>query len=194
MRSTRGRSQRMTSVRWSRRQCPHRSGRSPTRSASADRRRRGGIDRALETTPEPVLLAVLHRRIVELLELGDRIDGGASLPDAARSMGITSEFRAKTLAAQARKWSADELTARYRASSSSTRWSRAYGLETDPAQRRLRSCSGSGDSPARGDRRQDRSRRAIARLTRARHRPAHRRPGVDIEPTAGQVDPRADAA
>jgi DNA polymerase III delta subunit len=69
------------------------------------------IDRALDTTPEPVLLAVLHRRIVELLELGDRLAGGASLPEAARSMDIKNEYRARTLAGQARKWTTDELTA-----------------------------------------------------------------------------------
>lgn len=69
------------------------------------------LDRLLEATPEPVLLAVLHRRVVELLELGDRVASGASLPDAARAMGITNEYRAKTLAAQARKWTTPELTA-----------------------------------------------------------------------------------
>ena len=96
------------------------------------------IDRALEATPEPVLLAVLHRRIVELLELGDRIDGGASLPDAARSMGITSEFRAKTLAAQARKWSADELTAALSGLVELDAMVKGVaGSETDPVQRRL---------------------------------------------------------
>ena len=68
------------------------------------------LDRLVETTPEPVLLAVLHRRVVELLELGDRMADGAALPVAARAMGITSEFRAKALAAQARHWSASELT------------------------------------------------------------------------------------
>ena len=64
--------------------------------------------------PEPVLLAVLHRRVVELLELGDRLASGAKLPDAARAMGITSEYRAKTLAAQARSWTTDELAAALR--------------------------------------------------------------------------------
>ena len=67
------------------------------------------LDRLLDVTPEPVLLAVLHRRVVELLELGDRLARGAALPAAARTMGITSEFRAKTLAAQARHWTSDEL-------------------------------------------------------------------------------------
>jgi DNA polymerase III delta subunit len=69
------------------------------------------LDRLVETTPEPVLLAVLHRRVVELLELGDRLADGTALPAAARAMGITSEFRARTLATQTRRWTTDELTA-----------------------------------------------------------------------------------
>lgn len=69
------------------------------------------LGRLIDTTPEPILLAVLHRRIVELLELGDRIAGGTALPAAARAMGIASEFRAKTLVGQTRRWSTDELAA-----------------------------------------------------------------------------------
>ena len=69
------------------------------------------LGRLLEGTPEPVLTAVLHRRVVELLELGDRLAGGADLPAAARAMGITSEFRARTLAGQTRHWTTSELTA-----------------------------------------------------------------------------------
>jgi DNA polymerase III delta subunit len=96
------------------------------------------LDRALDTTPEPVLLAVLHRRIVELLELGDRIDGGANLAQAARTMGIASEFRAKTLAAQARKWSADELKAALHGLVELDAMVKGVpGSEADPAQRRL---------------------------------------------------------
>jgi DNA polymerase III delta subunit len=68
------------------------------------------LDRLLEDTPEPVLLAVLHRRTRELLELGDRLAGGERLPVAAKAMGITSEYRAGTLAAQARVWTMEELT------------------------------------------------------------------------------------
>ncbi len=69
------------------------------------------MDRLIDATPEPVLVTVLHRRVVELLELGDRLAEGANLPAAARAMGVTNDFRAKTLAAQARRWSTDELTA-----------------------------------------------------------------------------------
>lgn len=69
------------------------------------------LERLLDDTPEPVLLAVLHRRVRELLELGDRIGSGERLPAAARAMAINSDYRAQTLAAQARLWTTDELTA-----------------------------------------------------------------------------------
>ena len=96
------------------------------------------LERLLESTPEPVLLAVLHRRIVELLELGDRVVSGAKLPEAARAMGITSEYRAKTLAAQARKWTTDELTAALHGLVELDAMVKgAPGFETDEAQRRL---------------------------------------------------------
>ncbi len=69
----------------------------------------GLLERLLATTAEPVLVVVLHRRVRELLELGDRIGRGANLATAARAMGINSEYRAGTLAAQARNWTTDEL-------------------------------------------------------------------------------------
>lgn len=69
------------------------------------------LDRLLDATPEPVLLAVLHRRVRELLELGDRLAGGERLSAAGKAMGIASEFRAQTLAAQAKRWSTTTLTA-----------------------------------------------------------------------------------
>lgn len=69
------------------------------------------LDRLLEDTPEPVLLAVLHRRVRELLELGDRLAAGERLPAAAKAMGIASDYRAQTLATQARAWTTTELTA-----------------------------------------------------------------------------------
>lgn len=96
------------------------------------------IDRALDTTPEPVLLAILHRRVVELLELGDRMAGGASLPDAARTMGIASEYRARTLAGQARRWTTEELTVALAGLVELDAMVKGEpGAETDPAQRRL---------------------------------------------------------
>jgi competence protein ComEC len=69
------------------------------------------LDRLIDDTPEPVLVAVLHRRTRELLEIGDRIAGGERLAAAAKAMGIASDYRAQTLAAQARRWTNEELTA-----------------------------------------------------------------------------------
>lgn len=67
------------------------------------------LERLLGETPEPVLLAVLHRRVREMLELGDRLAAGERLPVAARAMGINNDFRAKTLAGQAKLWTTNEL-------------------------------------------------------------------------------------
>lgn len=67
------------------------------------------LERLLATTAEPVLVVVLHRRVRELLELGDRLSSGANLPTAAKAMGINSDYRATTLAVQARAWTTDEL-------------------------------------------------------------------------------------
>ncbi len=67
------------------------------------------LDRLWEATAEPVVVTVLHRRLIELIEIGDRLAGGAKLPDAARAMKIASEFRAGKLAEQARTWRTDEL-------------------------------------------------------------------------------------
>ena len=96
------------------------------------------LDRVIETTPEPVLLAVLHRRVVELLELGDRMADGAALPVAARAMGITSEYRARALAGQARHWSVAELTSALAGLVELDAMVKgAPGSEVDAAQRRL---------------------------------------------------------
>jgi DNA polymerase III delta subunit len=56
-------------------------------------------------------LAVLHRRIRELLEIGDRLAVGERLPAAAKAMGVSSEFRARTLSGQAKGWTTPELVA-----------------------------------------------------------------------------------
>jgi DNA polymerase III delta subunit len=96
------------------------------------------LDRLIDITAEPVLLAVLHRRVVELLELGDRLAAGTALPAAAKAMGINSEYRARTLAGQARKWTTDELA---RALEDLVELDAmvkgAKGSEADTAQRRL---------------------------------------------------------
>jgi DNA polymerase III delta subunit len=67
------------------------------------------LDTLAESMPAPVIVVVLHRRIRELLELLDRMPGSKSLGAAALAMGIKSEFRARRLAEQARKWRPDEL-------------------------------------------------------------------------------------
>jgi DNA polymerase III delta subunit len=96
------------------------------------------LDRLLDVTPEPVLLAVLHRRIVELLELGDRLAHGAALAAAAKTMGIKSEYRARTLATQARHWSTAELAAALGGLLELDAMVKgAPGSAVDPAQRRL---------------------------------------------------------
>jgi len=69
------------------------------------------LDRLLETTPEPVLLAVLHRRVRELMETGDRLRSGERLPAVGKAMGVSSEFRMEKLRDQAKLWTTDELIA-----------------------------------------------------------------------------------
>jgi DNA polymerase III delta subunit len=69
----------------------------------------GLLERLLESTAEPVLIVVLHRRVRELIELGDRLATGETLAAAAKAMGIKSEYRAGTLASQARNWTTPEL-------------------------------------------------------------------------------------
>jgi DNA polymerase III subunit delta len=66
------------------------------------------LDRLAETTPEPVLLSVLHRRIRELVEVADRLASGEKESSLPRSMGIHS-YRAEQLAVQARRWTVPEL-------------------------------------------------------------------------------------
>ncbi len=68
------------------------------------------LERLLESTPEPVLLAVLHRRLRELLEVADRIASGEAPGSLVRSMRL-QPFRAETLARQARTWTVGELAA-----------------------------------------------------------------------------------
>lgn len=64
----------------------------------------------LGSTPEPVLIAVLHRRIRELLEIADRLDAGESLGAIARAMKLNG-YRAEILEKQAAAWTLPELDA-----------------------------------------------------------------------------------
>lgn len=66
------------------------------------------LERLIEDKPAPVLLAVLHRRIRELIEVQDRLERGESPGSLVRSMRLVP-FRAETLARQAKGWSAREL-------------------------------------------------------------------------------------
>jgi DNA polymerase III delta subunit len=66
------------------------------------------LERLIEDKPAPVLLAVLHRRIRELIEVQDRLERGESPGSLVRSMRLVP-FRAETLARQAKAWSGLEL-------------------------------------------------------------------------------------
>ena len=127
--------------------------------AVSERRLEGAIgllDRLLETTPEPVLLAVLHRRIRELLELGDRLAAGERLPAAAKAMNIASEFRMRTLSGQTRTWTTGELSAALDGLVELDAMVKgAPGFERDEAQRRLAFSLWVMDHVGRGRRRTD---------------------------------------
>ena len=68
------------------------------------------LERLIEDKPAPVLLAVLHRRLRELIEVQDRLERGESPGSLVRSMRL-APFRAETLARQARAWTAPDLDA-----------------------------------------------------------------------------------
>jgi DNA polymerase III delta subunit len=66
------------------------------------------LERLLETTPEPVLVAVLHRRVRELLMVADHRTRGATIQDTARALKL-KEFPARKLWEQGAAWRQDEL-------------------------------------------------------------------------------------
>jgi DNA polymerase III delta subunit len=66
------------------------------------------MERVLDEKPEPVILAVLHRRLRELIEVLDRLEHGESPGSLVRTMRL-APFRAETLARQARAWTSTEL-------------------------------------------------------------------------------------
>ena len=68
------------------------------------------LDRLAPSTPEPVLLAVLHRRIRELIEIGDLLATGTREETLPRTLGL-HPFRVQQLATQARRWTVAELQA-----------------------------------------------------------------------------------
>lgn len=81
--------------------------------AVAERRARQAgplLDRLLATTPEPVVLAQLHRRLRELLIAADLVADRASPADMVKAIG-GHPFRVQKLAEQARGWTPAELEA-----------------------------------------------------------------------------------
>ncbi len=66
------------------------------------------VERVLDTTPEPVVLAVLHRRVRELLLVADGGLRGETLPALARTLKL-KEYPARKLWGQAAGWTLEEL-------------------------------------------------------------------------------------
>jgi DNA polymerase III delta subunit len=77
------------------------------------RRTRDAVDlleRVLDSTPEPVVLVQLHRRIRELIEVADLVATGTPLRELPRRLKL-HPFRAEQLGKQASAWTVDELVA-----------------------------------------------------------------------------------
>jgi DNA polymerase III delta subunit len=68
------------------------------------------MERLLETTAEPILVAVLHRRIRELLLVGDHRERGDTVAATARALKL-KEFPARKLWEQGTAWRQEELIA-----------------------------------------------------------------------------------
>lgn len=68
------------------------------------------LPRILETTPEPVLVAILHRRLRQLIEVADLLAGGASPGSLVRTLGLHPR-RTEHLVGQATRWNLPELEA-----------------------------------------------------------------------------------
>lgn len=66
------------------------------------------LERLVESTPEPVLIVVLHRRMRDILEVGDRLATGQRPAEVVAEMKL-HPFVAGKLADQARVWTTDEL-------------------------------------------------------------------------------------
>ena len=66
------------------------------------------LERLFDATPEQVLVAVLHRRIRELILVGDHRERGDTLPATARALKL-KEFPARKLWEQGLAWREDEL-------------------------------------------------------------------------------------
>lgn len=68
------------------------------------------LDRILESTPLPIVIVVLHRRLRELLIAADHIAAGSRPPEIVKAIG-GHPFRAQKLVEQARRWTLPELDA-----------------------------------------------------------------------------------
>jgi DNA polymerase III delta subunit len=68
------------------------------------------LDRLLDTTPYPVVIVQLHRRVRELLVAADLVAAGGRPPEIVKAIG-GHPFRAQKLVEQARRWSLPELDA-----------------------------------------------------------------------------------
>jgi DNA polymerase III delta subunit len=66
------------------------------------------LDRLVEV-PEPVLVSALHRRITEMVAMGDVRPRERRVPETARVVGVTHPFVAEKAAIQRRNWTDDEL-------------------------------------------------------------------------------------
>ena len=100
------------------------------------------LDRLLETTPELVLLAQLHRRVRELVITADLLHSGARNQEVIKALGI-KPYPAELRVAQARTWSQPSSTRRSTGWWSWMRPSWRPGLCLGDPQRRRRSVSGS---------------------------------------------------
>ena len=68
------------------------------------------LDRLLAATPEPVILAALHRRIRDLIEVSDRFAAGQKPPDVVAATGL-HPYVAEKMQTQGRLWNLAELRA-----------------------------------------------------------------------------------
>jgi DNA polymerase-3 subunit delta len=108
--------------------------------AVGERRREtalAALDRLLDTTPEPVVLAALHKRVRDLLEVGDRFAAGQRPPEVVAATGL-HPYVAEKMQAQARYWTTAELRAALEGLLELDAMVKgAPGSGTDTAQRRL---------------------------------------------------------
>jgi DNA polymerase III delta subunit len=108
--------------------------------AIGDRRRDAAVvalDRLIDTTPEAFLLVVLHRRVRDLLEVGDRFAAGEQPHEVIAATGL-NPYLVEKLKGQARRWSIGELrTALHGLVELDAMVKGAPGSAADTAQRRL---------------------------------------------------------